>query len=411
MRIRSCRICFNKRLTEILSLGDIPPVNYFPAAGAAHLDTPRYPLHLCLCQACGLAQLDETPPPARLFRDYHYLTSASAPLIGHFQNLARECTRRFALQEGDAVLDIGANDGTLLEAFRGKGARVLGMDPSRNAVESARAKDIPVLAGFFGARTAGRILRKYGRFRVITGTNVLAQNHDLHGFIKGVKMLLAPGGVFVAEFAHLLDMVMKNQFDVIYHEHLSFFSLPPLMRLFRANGLEIFDVKKILTQGGSLRVYARHAGQRPVKPSSAVRAILREETENDIHGAASLLAFARQVRRFRADMRSLVSGIKRQKKRIVGIGAPAKGVVLLHYCGLDHTRIDYIVDATPLKQGRLFPGTRIPVYPEEKLREHAQDYFLLLAWNFQDFLLKKLAPYRAAGVKIIVPFPKLRVLA
>jgi hypothetical protein len=249
-------------------------------------------------------------------------------------------------------------------------------------------------------------------FDLITCTNVFAHTHEVKSFLSGIHRLLAPGGLVIMEFAHLLDMVVKTQFDVIYHEHVSYFSLRPLTRLFAEHGFELFDARKVLTQGGSLRIYVRRATGDPPESSESLRAIRREEDENHIHELATLRRFAEEVRRFRTDLRELVTDIRRRGLKIVGLGAPAKGVILLNYCEIGADDVAYIVDSTELKQGRLLPGTGIPVLPESALEddERPADYFLLLSWNFQDTILNKVAHYCAAGVRVIVPFPKLRVI-
>jgi novobiocin biosynthesis protein NovU/D-mycarose 3-C-methyltransferase len=389
----------------------MPLVNFFPlwTSGAA---IARYPLRLCLCESCGLVMLDEVVPPDLLFRDYHYLTSASQPLIDHFGELAADCRSRGAVHPGSKALDIGANDGSLLLELQKIGARPLGIDPALNAVEKARQRGITVLPLLFNEAVAHDLAPRIGVFDLITCTNVFAHTHEVRSFLNGIDRLLAPGGLVIMEVAHLLDMVVKTQFDVIYHEHVSYFSLRPLTRLFADHGFELFDARKVLTQGGSLRIYARRKSGNPAERSEQLQAIRREEDENHIHELATLQRFAEDVRRFRTDLRELVSDIRRRDLKIVGLGAPAKGVILLNSCEIGADDIAYIVDSTELKQGRLLPGTGIPVLAESALEADSRpaDYFLLLSWNFQDSILDKIAAYRAAGAKVIVPFPKLRVI-
>lgn len=410
MHIKTCRVCEQNSLKQILALGDMPPVNYFPTEKELGHPPKQYPLNLCLCKNCGLVQLDEVAPCEKLFENYHYLTSASRPLIDHFRALAEESVARRFAHPGDKVLDIGANDGTLLFEFQKKGFKTLGVDPSLNAVEAAHRIGIEVIPSFFSEKAAEAIHHKHGQFNIITATNVLAHTDDVRGFLRGVNRLLAPKGVFIVEFAHLLDMVVKNQFDVIYHEHLSYFSFSPLEKLFEMFDLKIFDGKKILTQGGSLRIYAMHKDHVRHGASPSLDSIIQEEKENSITDLTTLQRFAMQVQQFREDFRELIFDIKKKKRKIVGVGAPAKGVILLNYCDVGASEIDYIVDSTPLKQGRFFPGSHIPVYAEQKLESDHQDYFLLLSWNFQETILEKLKPYREHGAKVIIPFPKLRVI-
>jgi len=412
MRVTSCRVCSNEPLTPFLDLGLMPGVNYFPSRGELLNEERRYPLRVCLCESCGLVTLDEVVPPESLFRTYHYLTSASQPLIDHFAKLVRDARERQLLPPEANVLDVGANDGSLLCEFKKIGARPLGIDPSLQAVEKARQRGIEVLPLFFNEATARELAPRLGTFDVVTCTNVFAHTDEVKSFLAGVKLLLAPRGTVIMEFAHLLDIVVKTQFDVIYHEHVSYFSLRPLRQLFRECGLEIFDARKVLTQGGSLRIYACPSNTESAASSPWLEAIQREEDENHIHELATLRRFAEEVARFRQDLRRIVSEIRGDGGRIVGLGAPAKGVILLNYCGIGPLDIEYIVDSTELKQGRFLPGVHVPVRSEEALAEDNRpiDYFLLLAWNFQEAILKKIEPYRNAGARVIVPFPKLRVV-
>ncbi len=408
MYVKSCRICDEKPLIQILKLGKIPLVNYLPVAEELSTKEKRYPLNLCLCEHCGLVQLDYVISPRTLFQTYHYLTSASKPLIDHFGELASECVRRHFLKAGDKVLDVGANDGTLLFEFQKWGIKTLGVDPSHNAVRFAQKRGIEIIPTFFREEAAKTILTQRGIFHIITANNVFAHVADIKSFLKGVKILLEPKGVFIAEFAHLLEMIIKNQFDMIYHEHVSYFSLIVLKKLFDMFDLEIFDAKKILTQGGSLRIYVRNKQKGEV--SLNLKKLIWEEEENHITEVATLKRFAEEIHEFCEDFRKLIFKVKKKKKKIVGFGAPAKAVTLLSFCGITAHEIDYIVDSTSLKQGRFFPGIQVPVYAEEKLATDSCDYLILLAWNFQEEILRKIQPLREKGIKVIIPFPKLRVV-
>lgn len=414
MRVTACRICRCTELEPVLNLGDMPPVNYFLSRDELTREETKYPLRLCACRECGLVMLDEIVPAERQYREYHYLTSASPPLVEHFAGLARECHERGWLSPGTRVLDIGANDGTLLNEMRKLGAQPIGIDPSRSAVHAARAAGIPVLRRFFTGATAARLKPRFGTFALITCTNVFAHIDDVQDFLGGIVHLLDRGGVVVMEFAHLLDVIVKNQFDVIYHEHVSYFALRPLTRLFRACGLEIFDARKVATQGGSVRIYVRRMGDAGEAPrtSTRLREIAREEDDHDIYDVATLRRFAGAVECVRGDLRTIVSDIRNRRLKIVGLGAPAKGVVLLNFCGLGPRDVEYLVDSTGLKQGRYLPGAHIPIYPEDALGTDTNPchYFLLLSWNFEDALMHKVAAFRANGAKVIVPFPRPHVV-
>ncbi len=369
-----------------------------------------FPLRFCRCADCGLALIDEIVPPEKLFGTYHYLTSASAPLVTHFRELAAESKKRFGVTKKTKVLDVGANDGTLLLEFKALGAETLGVDPAKNVVLIAKTKGVTVLPEFFSHALAKKMRKKYGQFDIITATNVFAHTNDIHDFASGVKELLKPEGIFVIEFAHLLEMFKQKFFDVIYHEHLSFFALEPLLTFFEGHDMKVFDVKKVLTQGGSLRVYVAHAGSKKHKILPGVARVVREERAAGLHKREAFEKFAKQAADYRVGLRNLLQKLKRQGKKVVGVAAPAKGVILLNYCRIDGELIDYLVDSTPLKQHRFMPGVHIPVYPEEKLAEEKVDYFLLLAYNFRDAILQKLSPYRDQGAKIIIPFPEIEIV-
>lgn len=394
----------------ILDLGMMPAPNRFPETEKDFQGEELFPLRFCRCEDCGLALIDEVVDPEKLFSTYHYLTSASSPLITHFRELAAESRRRFGLTSKTAVLDIGANDGTLLLEFGALGAKTLGVDPAKNVGLIAKTKGVTVLPEFFSRALAKKMRKTYGQFDIITATNVFAHTHDIHDFTDGVKELLMPEGVFIIEFAHLLEMFNKKFFDVIYHEHLSFFALEPLLRFFEAHDMKVFDVRKVLTQGGSLRLCVTHASSKQHKVLPAVQRVVHEERRAGLNQRAAFEKFATHVQEYRAGLRLLLQQLKRKGKRIVGVGASAKGVILLNYCRVDRELIDYVVDSTPLKQHRFMPGVHIPVLPEEKLAEDTVNYFLLLAHNFRDTILQKLAPYRERGAKVIVPFPEIEVL-
>lgn len=410
MKVTSCRVCGGRNIRLVLDLGMMPAPNKFPEKEADFQNEELFPLRFCRCEDCGLALIDEVVDPEKLFSTYHYLTSASSPLITHFRELAAESKKRFGLTAKTKVLDIGANDGTLLLEFKTLGGQTLGVDPAKNVVLLAKTRGITVLPEFFSRALAKKMRRTYKQFDIICATNVFAHTHDIHDFTDGVKELLTPGGVFIIEFAHLLEMFDKKFFDVIYHEHLSFFALAPLLRFFEEHGMRVFDVKKVLTQGGSLRLYVAHAGSKRHKVLPAVKWMVQEERRAELNQQAAFEKFATDVQEYRAGLRSLLQQLKQSGKKIVGVGAPAKGVILLNYCRIDKELVNYLVDSTPLKQHRFMPGVHIPVLPEEKLAEDKVDYFLLLAHNFRDAILQKLVPYREQGAKVIIPFPEIEIL-
>lgn len=395
MRITHCRFCQGK-LSKVLSLGKMPIVNYFPAKEELVLEK-KYPLEFCVCQQCGLAQLGFLIPPQRIFRAYHFLTGASKPLVLHLNKLSDLCIKECKLNSRSNVLDIGCNDGSFLLNFKKNKMKTLGVEPAFNMAQFAQSRGLTVIPEFFDYALAKNILAAHGRFDLITATRVLANIIELNDFVRGVKLLLSPKGTFVVEVGSLSEMLTKFQFDAIYHEHFSYFSFATLQKLIKKHGLSIFKLEKSLFQGGELRIFATHSKR-------VTRELRMDEgiSENDF------ATFAKNVRQFKRNLRKLFTDLK--GTTVAGFGAPAKGVTLLNYCGIGKDHIAFIVDSTPLKQGRFLPGLHIPIFPEEHLEEKSVDYILLLAWNYKDQILRKIRKLTKKGTKVIIPFPKLEVI-
>lgn len=405
--VLTCHICQSKELHKFLSLGPIPLANSFLKPDQLGVTEPYYPLDVCFCSNCGLVQLAQVIAPEIMFKDYAYLTGTSAPLKAHFAKLAESTIQKFSLTEGDLVLDIGSNDGTLLENFQRYGMRVLGVDPATNVAKLASLRGIETLNDFFGENLARRICLDRGQPRAILGTNVLAHVADLEGFLRGVNHLLADDGVFVIEVPYLVDMLSRVEFDTIYHEHLRYFAVRPLIALFSKFSMGIVDVERVSVQGGSLRVYVQkfiHS-----LPSS-VTELLDLETEAKLNLLETYQKFAEDVSRVKEDLLSLLKALKNQGAKIAGYGAPAKGNILLNYCKIGTDILDYVTDTTPFKQGCYTPGMHIPVFPESHFHEFPPDYTLLLAWNYADAILQKEHEYREAGGKFIVPIPEPQIV-
>lgn len=394
-----CRWCGGK-LNTVLSLGRMPIVNYFPTR-AARGSQRRYPLTFCVCGSCGLAQTAETIAPERIFRRYHYVTGASWPLVRTLEDTARLLARRYASSE-KKVLDIGSNDGTLLLAFQKFGWKGMGVEPSAALARAARIRGSATECGFFSRHLAKSIVKRHGRFPLVTATHVLANIADLHDFLSGVGEVLSDDGVFVVEVDDLEQMVKNAQFDSIYHEHYSYFSRPVLERMFDGAGLHVVRSETNLTQGGSLRMTAvrNHAPKQQRARLSSRRGFICQEDYR---------SFAPRAASFRRTLRHLLRS-KLKGKTVAGYGAPAKGVPLLNFCGLDKRDIAFVVDSTVQKQGRFVPGTHIPVYAEEHLKDAAVDAILVLCWNYRDAVRKKLRRLVRHPVTLIFPFPKLEVM-
>jgi 2-polyprenyl-3-methyl-5-hydroxy-6-metoxy-1,4-benzoquinol methylase len=369
---------------------------------------PFYPLHAWVCGKCFLVQLEQFESPKRIFGDdYAYFSSYSDLWLAHARSYVEAMSARFDCR---FVMEIASNDGYLLQYFAQRGVPVLGVEPAANVAAAAERKGVPTLVKFFGTATARELVAAGKRPDVLIGNNVLAHVPDLHDFVEGVRIVLAPRGVITMEFPHLLRLIRENQFDTIYHEHFSYFSFFVAESVFAAHGLTIFDVEDIPTHGGSLRIFARHATYDALGVTPRVDALRRREKEAGLGQLDTYSAFAGEVRATkRALLRFLVEA-NDSGRRVAGYGAPAKANTLLNYCGVRTDLLEYTVDRSPQKQGRFLPGTHIPVYAPEKLRETRPDYVLLLPWNLKDELVVQLDYVGGWGGKLVLPIPRVTVL-
>ena len=410
MRIKQCRIC-NSNIIKILSLGKFPAVNYYLTLEDLNRKEKKYSLNFYICETCGLGQLDEIVKAGKLFSTYHYISSTSAPLKKHLESLGEFCKDKFKLNSSSKVLDIGCNDGTLLSYLEKSGIVCLGIDPAQNVTEQTRRKGIRVISNFFTEKFSKKIMKEEGLFDLILATNTLAQIIDLNGFARGVKNLLKINGSIVVEVGYLPEMLLKKTFDSIYHEHYSYFSLMSLDWLFSKNGLLIYDAQKIDNHGGSIRIFIRHKENIMLKKTIRLENILNEERQLKINRKKTYVNFVDSALKFKQDFRNLLITLKKNNKTIVGIGAPAKSVILLNFTDINHTIISYITDSTFYKQNRFMPGVHIPIMPENKLNyDKSIDYFLVLAWTYKEAIIKKIRALQKPNVKIIIPFPKLKIL-
>ena len=405
--VTECRICSNKKLHNFLSLGPIPLANSFLKEEQLTEQEPYYPLDICFCSKCGLVQLGQVVAPKVMFSDYAYLTGTSTPMKAHFRDLAESVIRKFSLPKASLIVDIGSNDGTLLEAFKNCNMNVLGIEPATNVADLAVSHGIDTINNWFTESLAEEIHSQRGHPSVILATNVFAHVHDVKGFVSGVNCLMGKESVFIIEVPYLVDMLNKIEFDTIYHEHLSYFAVRPLVTLFAMFGMEIVDIERINTHGGSLRVYV----EKGMKASSQSVINLRDiEVSSNLLTLEPYELFARNTHRIREELTHLLSDLKARGSTISGYGASAKSSILLNYCRIGTETLDYVSDTTPLKQGRYTPGTHIPIHSEEHFHEFPPDYALLLAWNYADDILKKEKRYRNAGGKFIVPIPKPQIV-
>ena len=401
-----CFICKNKHLFKFLDLGDQPPSDAFLRKEDLERPEAKYPLSLYFCEECTLVQIGFVVDPKILFRDYVYTTGMNNSLRANFKALVETLVSRYALTKSDFVIDIGSNDGTLLANYTPHGVNVLGIDPS-SASTLAKDKGIPTEVDFFNERTALRVERKYGKAKVITATNVFAHVNDLDSFMRGITAVLREDGVFVSESGYLLDMVLTLGYDAIYHEHLRYYSLRPLKALFERFGMEVFDVERIQSHSGSIRVYAAFNGVHPTKAS--VGELLALEEKKGFYARQTFIEFARRVYAHRDALTVLLADVKKSGKRIVGIGAPAKGNTLLNFCGIIPETVNCILEKSALKIGLFTPGMHIPVVGEERLFAEQPEYALILAWNIAPELMSKLRQKGFKG-KFIIPFPRVKIV-
>ena len=399
----TCRVCRSSTVAPFLNLGEFPPANNFLRKEELTLKEDRFPLELSFCSDCGLVQVLDIVNPALLFGDYPYFTSASKPLSDHFARMAESIHERYLNGTKQLVVEMGSNDGTLLAALFQKGARVLGVEPAETVGQSARLRGVETTQAFFSEALAKKIKDSKGEAQVIVASNVFAHIDDLDDVVRGVKYLMADKGVFISEVHYLDDLIHHGGYDQVYHEHLSYFSLKPLKYLFERFGLDIIDVNFFNIHGKLLRVTAAHQGA--FKPDSKVAALIQEEDKEGLHSEDTFHIFAQGVMQHRKELIRLIKELRQDGKTIVGYGAPAKGNTLLNYCNLGSDFIDYLIDTTPAKQGTFAPGTRLAVHPPEKTEKDPPDYFLLLAWNYADYIFEKEKEFHSQGGRFIVPFP------
>jgi len=404
----TCRSCGHAELSLVLSLGRTPLANALLSTEQLGEPEETYPLDLAFCPACSLVQITETVPPEQLFRNYFYLSSFSDTMLRHAEEIAARLTRERGLGGDSLVVEVASNDGYLLQFYKRAGVPVLGVEPAENVARVAvEERGVPTVCDFFGAELAGRLAAEGRRADVIHANNVLAHVADLNGVVRGFATLLKPGGLAVVEVPYVGEMIDRTEFDTIYHEHLCYFSLTALDRLFRRHGLLIKDAELLAIHGGTLRIFAGAGGE---AQSDAVRRLLDEEAGRGVGGFEFYRGFGEKVERLRRDLLALLGELKSGGKRVAVYGASAKGSTLLNYFGVGRETLDFVVDRSTVKQGRHTPGTRLPIYAPEKLLEAMPDYVLLLTWNFADEILAQQSEYRRRGGRFIVPIPEVRVV-
>lgn len=402
-----CRVCKGSDLEQILSLGEHPPVDNFIEVGE-EAEEKRYPLDVYFCNTCKLVQLLDVVEEDELFHgDYAYFSSASKPLVDHFNSYANDLKDRYEFVSDDLVVDIGSNDGILLQFFTDT-CRVLGIEPSANVAAAATEQGIETLDGFFTEKMAKDIVESHGQAKIISANNVFAHIDDIDEIARGVKVLLDEDGVFVSESHYVLDLIEHMEFDTVYHEHLCYYSVKPLCHFFERFDMEVCAVERVATHGGSIRVFARKKTGAPI--DSSVQELLELEEHEGLYSLTRFEDFQKDAEAVRDKLVSLVRGCKQEGKSVIAYGAPAKGNTLLNFCGFTADDIDFVTDTTEYKIGRLTPGSHIPVVSPDVLKTETPDYILLLAWNYRDFILEKESDLRARGAKFIIPIPNVEII-
>ena len=387
-----------------------PPCESFLSADRLNQMEAFYPLHVFVCEQCFLVQLEEYVSPENIFTEYAYFSSYSDSWLAHAKAYTELMVKRFQLGEGSLVVELASNDGYLLQYFVEQGVPVLGIEPAVNVAKEATKKGIPTLVKFFGQELAAEMVREGTQADLIVGNNVLAQVPDVCSFVAGMKTLLSPQGVITLEFPHLMRLMEGNQFDTIYHEHFSYFSFLTTMKIMARFGLAVFDVEELPTHGGSLRVYARHAEDPSHPETERVRELAEREQQTGFTRLETYFSFDEKVKETKRKLLAFLVNAKQAGKSIAGYGAPGKGNTLLNYCAIRTDFLDYTVDRNPYKHGKFLPGTHIPIFPPEKIRETKPDYVLILPWNLKNEIREQLSYIRDWGGKFVVPIPQVEVL-
>jgi SAM-dependent methyltransferase len=404
---RACRACGGK-LESFLALGNLPLANALVPLDTPSANQQRFPLTVTRCTGCALVQLAETVNPEHLFRHYNYLSSNSPAFVAHAKDLAERIIAERKLDASSSVVEIASNDGYLLEHYRNAGVPVLGIEPAVNIAQVARQRGIETITEFFSRELAVRLAREGRVADVLHANNVLAHVSDLRGVVAGICAVLKPGGVAVIEVPYLRDLLENLEFDTVYHEHLCYFALTPLVTLFASEGLAIVCVERVAVHGGSLRIFAQRGPDASV--SSSVLNLLAEEEEWGVHDVHVYDRFAAEVSALRLALPKFLLRLRAKGKTIAAYGAAAKGATLLNYCGIGRETIDFVVDRSLLKQGMAMPGVEIPILAPEQLMVRRPDYLLLLAWNFADEIVAQQQDYAQAGGQFILPVPQPRVV-
>jgi SAM-dependent methyltransferase len=392
-----------------VDLGSSPLANSYLEPGQLAEGEVFYPLHVRVCEQCLLVQLPTFASPVEIFGDYAYFSSYSDSWVEHARRYVELVVKRFGLGESNQVVEVASNDGYLLQFFHAHGVPTIGVEPAANVAAAAEERGIRTVVDFFGERLAAQLVAEQDAADLIIGNNVFAHVPDVHDFTEGLRRLLKPDGVVTLEFPHLLRLIEERQFDTIYHEHFSYFSLLSAERVLRAHELAVFDVEELPTHGGSLRIYVAHRDG-PHEPESSVARVREKEERAGLERLDTYLRFHDAARAAKRELLGFLLDAKRSGKSVVAYGAAAKGVTLLNYCGIGRDFIDYVVDRSPYKQGRFLPGVRLPIHAPERIAETRPNVLLVLPWNLADEIAEQMAFVRSWGCELVVPIPEVAVL-
>jgi SAM-dependent methyltransferase len=403
-----CRSCQTQKLDLVLSLGRMPLANALISENELHNKEDLYPLDLVFCPKCGLVQITETVPPKILFDEYLYFSSYSDTMLLHARDLVNHIVERFQVGQNSLIIEIASNDGYLLQYFVPHQIPVLGIEPAKNIALKAEEKGIRTECMFFNEETADHLIKQGKNCDILIGLNVLAHVADLPGFVRGVQKVLKPNGTAIFEVPYVVDMIHKNEFDTIYHEHLCYYSLSSLQFLFRQFRMEITDVDRISIHGGSLRIFVQHRENSEILDS--VNDLVNLENREGIDKLPYYLHFAENILQLKRKTIDLLDTLKEQGNQIIGYGAAAKASTLLNYYGIGAKYVDYICDKSPYKQGKYIPGPRIPIVSPEKIFQTKPDYVLIFPWNIKEEIIDQLRDIHNWGGKFIIPIPEVEVV-
>jgi SAM-dependent methyltransferase len=407
--IRTCRFCGAGLQRTFVDLGMSPLCETYPSVAELSHGEVYYPLHVYVCEKCWLVQLEEYESAEKIFSDYAYFASYSDSWLRHCEKYCSEMKARFGLGKQSFVAEVASNDGYLLQYFVRMDVPVLGIEPAANVAKAAVEKGVPTLVRFFGTQLARELAAEGRTADIVVGNNVLAQVPDLNDFVEGLKDLLKPEGVLTLEFPHLLRLIELNEFDTIYHEHFSYFSMISTIKIMEAHGLRVFDIEELKSHGGSLRVFACRASNQTHALAPNVQKVIDDELTARLDRIEGYESFARQVKETKFEFVDFLLTAAKQGKNVAGYGAPGKSATLLHYCGVGKDLIEYTVDRSLYKQGRHLPGTRIPIYHPDRIRETKPDYVVILPWNLKDEIMMQLQFIREWGGRFVVPIPRVTV--